>query len=138
VRATTLLNNLLDLPGITVTSVSFAEDQLTVGVRLRRKRLMCPEPGCGYATRWRVDTRPADSRWRSLDAGPWKVIITARLRRLHCPDHGVRVEQVPFARPRARFTRDFEDLVAWAASKTDKTAVARLLRIAWPTVGDIV
>ena len=57
---------------------------------------------------------------------------------MDCPDHGVLVEQVPFARHRARFTRDFEDLVAWCASKTDKTAVCRLLRIAWLTVGAIV
>jgi transposase len=70
--------------------------------------------------------------------GSRKVIVTARLRRLDCPDHGVLVEQVPFARHRARFTRDFEDLVAWCASKTDKTAVCRLLRIAWLTVGAIV
>jgi transposase len=64
--------------------------------------------------------------------------MTAQLRRVECPDHGVLVEQVPFARHRVRFTRDFEDLVAWCASKMDKTAVTRLLRIAWPTVGAIV
>lgn len=107
-------------------------------MRLRRKRLLCPEPDCGYSTKWRVDTRPGDSSWRSLDMGAWKVTVTARLRRLRCPDHGVIVEGVPFARQRVRFTRDFEDLVAWAASKTDKTAVTRLLRIAWPTVGVII
>jgi len=138
VRATTALNTLLDLRGVTVSSVSFESDRVTVGVRLRRKRLLCPEPGCGYSTRWRADTRPADSWWRSLDMGAWKVIVTARLRRLRCPDHGVVVEVVPFARHRVRFTCDFEDLVAWCASKTDKTAVCRLLRVAWPTVGAIV
>ena len=137
-RATTALNNLLDLPGVTVSSVSFESEQVTVGVRPRRRRLQCPESGCGYSTRWRADTRPADSWWRSLDMGARKVIVTARLRRLDCPDHGVLVEAVPFARHRVRFTRDFEDLVAWCASKTDKTAVCRLLRIAWPTVGAIV
>jgi transposase len=140
VRATTLLNNLLDLPGVTVASFDLHPDAgtMTIGVRLRRKRLVCPEPDCGYSTRWRVDTRLGDSSWRSLDMGSWKVTVTTRLRRLRCPDHGVIVEGVPFARQRVRFTRDFEDLVAWAASKTDKTAVTRLLRIAWPTVGVII
>jgi transposase len=138
VRATTLLNNLLDLPGVNVDTFSLDAGTLTVGVRLRRKRLVCPEADCDYSTRWRVDTRKRDSSWRSLDMGPWKVIVTTRLRRLRCPDHGVLVEGVPFARQRVRFTRDFEDLVAWAASKTDKTAVTRLLRIAWPTVGVII
>jgi len=138
VRATTLFNNVLDLDGITVADVTVGTDQVNVAVRLCRRRLLCPEPDCGFSTRWRADTRPADSSWRSLDMGSRKVIVTARLRRLDCPDHGVLVEQVPFARHRARFTRDFEDLVAWCASKTDKTAVCRLLRIAWLTVGAIV
>jgi transposase len=137
-RATTAFNTLLDLPGANVTSVELKADEVKLGVRLRRKRLVCPEPDCDYSTRWRADTRPEDSWWRSPDAHSRRVTVTARLRRLDCPEHGVRVEDVPFARPRARFTRDFEDLVAWCASKMDKTAVTRLLRIAWPTVGTII
>jgi transposase len=50
----------------------------------------------------------------------------------------VHVEGVPFARDGARFTRDFEDLVAWLATKTDKTATCRLVRIDWQTIGRIV
>ena len=123
---------------MTVTSVWLQPGRVTVGVRLRRRRLLCPQPGCGHSTRWRADTRPADSWRRSLDMGRHKVIVTARLRRLDCCDHGVVVEDVCFARPRVRFTRDFEDLVAWCASKTGKTAVCRLLRIAWPTVGAVI
>jgi transposase len=128
----------LDLDGVTVTSVAIEPDVLRIGVRLSRRRLICPIETCDFSTRWRADTRPVDSWWRSLDMGCHKVILTARLRRLDCPDHGVLVEQVPFARHRARFTRDFDDLVAWCAAKTDKTAVTRLLRIAWPTVGVII
>ena len=48
------------------------------------------------------------------------------------------VEGVPFARDGARFTRDFEDLVAWLMTKTDRTAVCRLVRIDWETVGRII
>ena len=62
----------------------------------------------------------------------------ARLRRLRCPVHGVHVEGVPFARDRARFTGDFENLVAWLATKTDMTATCRLARIDWKTVGRII
>jgi transposase len=50
----------------------------------------------------------------------------------------VHVEGVPFARDGARFTRDFEDLVAWLATKTDKTATCRLTRIDWQTIGRII
>jgi transposase len=138
VRATSLFNTLLGLEGVTVTAVQCSDDEVRVAVRLRRRRLSCPIDGCGYTTASRVDTRRKESWWRSLDVGARKVTVTARLRRLDCPDHGVLVEQVPFARHRVRFTRDFEDLVAWCASKMDKTAVCRLLRIAWPTVGVIV
>jgi transposase len=49
----------------------------------------------------------------------------------------VLAEGVPFARPGSDFTRDFEDLVAWLATKTDKTSVCRFARIAWRTVGAI-
>ena len=48
------------------------------------------------------------------------------------------VEGVPFARDGARFTRDFENLVVWLATKTDKTATCRLTRIDWQTIGRIV
>lgn len=38
----------------------------------------------------------------------------------------------------ARFTRDFEDVVAWLAQRTDKTTVQGLLRCSWEAVRDIV
>ncbi|MGH8901318.1 MAG: helix-turn-helix domain-containing protein [Egibacteraceae bacterium] len=47
-------------------------------------------------------------------------------------------ERAPFARVGSRFVADFEDLVAWLASRTDKTSVTRLCRIDWRTVGAIV
>ncbi len=61
--------------------------------------------------------------------------VHARLRRLRCPERGALVDGVPFARGDARFTRDFEDLVAWLATKTDKTATCPLTRIDWHTIG---
>jgi transposase len=48
------------------------------------------------------------------------------------------VEDVPFARDGARFTRDFEDLVVCLASTTDKTATCRLSRIDWQTIGSVI
>ena len=69
--------------------------------------------------------------------GSWRLVIKADLRRLSCPEHGQRVEGVPFARHRARFTGDFESLVAWLATKMDKAAIQRLVRVDWDTVGRI-
>jgi transposase len=47
-------------------------------------------------------------------------------------------EEVPFAREGSQFTRDFEDLVGWLATTMDKTAVCRLVRVDWDTVGWII
>lgn len=134
-RVTTVFSRLLRLDGVRVRSVEFSERQVVVTVALRRRRLVCPE--CGHSTRARYDLRPVDSWWRHLDLGVWKLKVRARLRRLCCPDHGVRVEGVPFARAGARFTRDFEGLVGWLATTMDQTAITRLVRISWRAVGAI-
>ena len=86
----------------------------------------------------RENEQDHDSVWRHLDLGVWRLEVHARLRRLRCPEHGVHVEGVPFARDGARFTRDFENLVAWLMTKTDRTATCRLVRIDWETVGRII
>jgi transposase len=135
VRVTTAFNRLLKIDGITVSRVEFGDAAVTVTVRLRRRRLCCPL--CDYSTRSRYDTRTVSSSWRALDLGSWPLIIKASLRRLACPTHGVRVEGVPFARHGSGFTRDFEDLVAWLATRMDKTAACRLTRIDWATVGRV-
>jgi hypothetical protein len=44
---------------------------------------------------------------------------------------------VPWARPGARHTRDFEDVVGWLAQRTDKTTVSKLLRCSWEAVDNI-
>jgi len=135
VRVTTRMNKLLDLPGIAVTGVAFGDRALLVDVRLRARRLTCPR--CAFTTGARYDKRPAPSTWRHLDFGTQAVTVRAELRRIACPEHGVLVEAVPFARYHCGFTTDFEDTAAFLATKTDKTAIARFLRIDWKTVGRI-
>ncbi|MGH8909500.1 MAG: transposase family protein [Egibacteraceae bacterium] len=110
-RLTTAFNKLLRLPGVFVTAVTFEQVRIIADVRLTHQRLTCPK--CGWSTRARHNWQPNPSTWRSLDLGAWRVIVRAHLRRLDCPEHGVTVEAVPFARHHTRFTRDFEDLVAW-------------------------
>lgn len=126
-RVTTAFSRLLRLEGVWVKKVRFEPGRVVVEVALRRRRLVCPL--CGYCTRARRDTRPVDSVWRHLDLGTWRLEIHARRRRLCCPEHGARVEGVAFARPGSQFTRDFEALVAWLATRADKSTVKRLVRI---------
>jgi len=136
VRATTIFNRLLDLQGVWVTKVKFEPRRVVVTVALKRRRLVCPK--CSYSTPHRESKQHHDSVWRHVDLGIWRLEVRARLRRLRCPEHGAHVQGVPFARDGARFTRDFEDLVAWLVTKMDRTSVCRLVRIDWETVGRII
>ena len=77
-------------------------------------------------------------RWRTLDLGSVRAFIEADAPRVRCPQHGVVVEHMPWARGTARFTRAFEDQVAWLAARTDKTALSMQARVAWRTVGAII
>lgn len=133
-RVTTAFNKLLALPGANVTSVAFSPEGVVVGVTRRRHRPSCP---CGWKGRAVYDR--STRRWRHLDLGSSKLFLEAEVRRLHCRRcDQVRTEAVDWARPRARHTRDFEDVVAWLCQHTDKTTVTKLLRTSWETVARIV
>jgi transposase len=125
---------MLALPGASVTSVAFTDDGIVVGICNRNRRLRCP---CGWSTRSRYDS--SRRRWRHIDAGACKVWLEGEIRRLDCRRcRRVRTEEVRWARPGARHTRDFEDVVAWLVQRTDKTSTATLLRCSWEAVDNIV
>ena len=132
-RAPTAVNRILNLPGASVIGMRFAQEGVVVAVRLRRRRRVCSR--CGQLCATTHDT--VLCRWRHLDLGAQRCYVVAALRRVKCPDCGVRVEAVPWARG-PRFTRDFEDVVAFLAQQMAKAPIARLMRIAWDTVGAIV
>ena len=133
-RVSTAFNKMLGIDGATVASVSFAPEGVVVGLRCRGRKLVCP---CGWKT-WAVYDR-STRRWRHLDLGANKLFLEAEIRRLDCRCCGrVRTEAVPWARPGARHSRDFEDVVAWLAQRSDKTTITVLLRTSWETVARIV
>jgi transposase len=134
-RVTTAFNRLLRLPGASVIDVSFSAEGVIVTVRLRRRRRVCSR--CGRAGRLAIHGRRV-KRWRHLDLGVNRCVIECELRRLWCRSCGAQFEAVPWARAGSRYTRDFEDVVAWLAQQMAKTPIAGLLRIAWDTVGRIV
>lgn len=133
-RVTTAFNKLLAIPDTNVVSVTFATDGVVVGLRHRRRRPTCP---CGWRGQAIYDR--STRRWRHLDLGASKLFLEAEIRRLYCQRcDRVRTENVAWARPSARHTRDFEDVVAWLCQHTDKTTVTKLLRTSWETVAGIV
>jgi transposase len=134
VRVTTAFNTMLAIPGAHVAGVSFTPAGVVVRLRLRRRKLRCP---CGYETRACYDR--SVRCWRHLDLGACRLLLEAEVRRLSCRRCGrIRTEQVPWAHPGARHTRDLEDVAAFLAQRVDKTTVARLLRISWEAVANIL
>ena len=129
-RVTTAFNRVLALPGVWVESVSFTDAGIVIGLRPRGRRHRCP---CGWSTTARYDV--SRRRWRHLDMGATRLWVEADIARIACRRcRRVRTEQVSWARPAARHTRDFEQMIGWLAQRMDKTAIAQLLRCAWETV----
>jgi hypothetical protein len=57
VGVTTAFKRLLDLRGVTVTDVDFQPSKMVVTLKLRSRRLCCPE--CGFSTKARYDPSSA-------------------------------------------------------------------------------
>jgi transposase len=134
VRVSTAFNRMLVIPGAWVASVAFTDDGIVVGLRRRRRTHHCP---CGSVTRARYDV--STRRWRHLDAAACRLWLQADIARIDCRSCGrVRTEEVPWARPGARHSRDFEDVVAWLCQRADKTTVSQLMRCSWKAVDAIV
>jgi transposase len=133
-RAAAVLNRLLGFAGTVVDGVDFTDTAMVVRVRLRSKVLVCP---CGRSSQARYDM--SRRRWRHVDFGRYRVLIEAQIRRVDCRGCGrVRSEWMPWARPGARHTRDFEDMAGWLVKRMSKAGVAMLLRTTWHTIDDLV
>lgn len=132
-RVSTAFNRLLTLPGATVVDVAISDRDVEVTLRPTSRLLTCP---CGKRLRAGYDRRRR--RWRHLDLAQRRLWLVFDIRRLDCPDCGVVTEALPWARPGARHSRDFEDTVLWLAQRTDRTSVATLMRCAWETVTAII
>lgn len=133
---------LLGVKGAIVEDVAAEEDAegdltgIVVSVRLRRSEAN----RCGVCRRRRpgYDQGTGRRRWRALDLGTVPAFLEAEAPRVSCPEHGVVVAAVPWARHGAGHTRAFDDTAAWLATRTSKSAVVDLLRVTWRTVGRIV
>jgi transposase len=100
--------------------------------RERRRCGVCRRRCPGY------DDGEGRRRWRALDLGATRCYLEAEAPRVSCRRHGVVVAAVPWARHDSRFTKSFEDQVAWLACECSQRAVSELMRIAWLSVGRIL
>ena len=131
---TKILRYVLSLVKTVVLGVAIEGDSIVVRVRPhRREQLRCPV--CGRRCDCH-DHEPA-RRWRAMDLARSRCYLEYGPARVRCPEHGVLVERVPWARHRSRFTRDFEDWVACLAVRCCMSAVSRIARVEWHSVGGI-
>ena len=138
-QETTLWRGLLGVEKTTIIErVEYDDDEEVVVASVRPSGKL--KPRCGKCAKRapRYDWGEGPRRWRGLDLGPVPVWLEANAPRVHCPEHGVTVGQVPWARHGAGHTRFFDDQVAWLATVSSKSAVCELMRIAWRTVGNII
>jgi transposase len=136
VREDRVLARLVGVERAVVEAVLIEEGAVVVRVRPRRRDAsrcgVCGRRARGY------DRGEGARRWRALDLGTTKAFIEAEAPRVDCGRHGVVVARTPWARHGSRFTRSFEQQVAWLATHCSKTAVCELMRISWYTVGRII
>jgi len=136
VRGGRVFASLLGLGRAVVEEVAVEDGAVVVHARPRRRERsrcgVCGRRAAGY------DGGEGRRRWRALDLGATRVLVEAQAPRVRCRRHGVVVARVPWARHGSRFTREFEQQVAWLATQCSKTAVCELMRISWYTVGAII
>ena len=87
----------------------------------------CPLCTCELPLYDHADTRT----WRHLDSCQYQTHLHARIPRVACGQHGVVQVTVPWAEPRARFTRLFERLALDVLRHCDVTGATKILRISW-------
>jgi len=121
-----------------IDGVVFEDDSESIVVSVRPRK--GAKQRCGQCQRRcpRYDLGEGRRRWRGPDLGLLRSFLEADAPRVTCREHGVVVASVPWARHGARHTTVFEDTVAWMATRTSKSTLEVLLRIAWRTVGAIV
>jgi transposase len=138
VRNARLWAGLLGIEKTSIDRIEYDEDEQRLVVHVKpyeRERRRCPQCRRRCPVYDRGEGR---RRWRALDLGTMVAELEADAPRISCPEHGVLVAAVPWARHHAGHTRFFDDQVAWLAVQTSKTAVTKLMRIAWRTVGAII
>jgi transposase len=134
-RASTVLRIILAIQELVVRNLYFEDQGLVAEVAPRGRSMRCGE--CGRKARRVKDRR--SRRWRHLDLAGMTVHLKYSIRRVHCDACGaVKTERVPWAAPDSGFTHAFEERAAYLAQQSSSTAVSKLLRVTWRTVGRII
>ena len=121
-----------------IEGIDYDEDAEAVVAHVRQRKATKRRCGlCGKRAPL-YDQGGGRRLWRALDLGLLRVFLEANSPRVTCKDHGVTVAQVPWARHGAGHTTAFDDTIAWLTTRTPKSTVCEMFRIAWSSVGSII
>lgn len=101
--------------------------------RTQNRCPVCMKKCPGYDSKYETE-----SSWRAPNLNGIPVFIQYRPSRIECPEHGVLTEYIPWSDGDSRFTKDFNDEIAWMVCRMTKTAIAQFENINWRTVGNCV
>jgi transposase len=127
-----LTDQLFAAKGRRVTATK-RDDRQRVVVDLEPTRASAICSGCGE-TKTRIHDVKPTREWRHLEAWHMPTLVRSAVRRVRCRHCGVRVERVPWARTRSRFTHQFEADVLRRARDTSISGVCRQLGLHWTSV----
>lgn len=134
----TLLNRVHPVKGFVYKNVTYQEApmaELTAKIVPRKNsRGRCYKCGrrCpGY-------DRLPERRFKFVPLWNIRFYLVYRLRRLSCPEHGVVVEQIPWARGKQHTTTAFQVFIARWARLLSWQKVADRFKVSWNTVADAI
>src|SRR4029450_4718556 len=120
VRSARLWARLLGVEDAVIQRVWFDEQAEAVVVAARPHKHLQGRCGrCGRRCRG-FDRGEGRRRWRALGVGRLKALVEADAPRVRCPEHGVVVAAVPWARHGAGHTRAFDDTTAGLGGQASK------------------
>jgi len=126
-----LTEQLFAAKGWRVAATTREAKRVIVDIEPTRTSAICS--GCGE-TKTRIhDVKPA-RMWRHTDCWELPTLVRAATRRVRCRHCGVRIEQVPWARTKSRFTHQFEADILRRARDCSISGVCRQLGLHWTSV----
>jgi len=126
-----LTEQLFAAKGWRVTATTREAKRVVVDLEPTRGSAICS--GCGETKTHIHDVKPTRA-WRHTDLWDTPTLVRSALRRVRCRHCGVRIEQVPWARTRSRFTHLFETEVLRRARDCSIAGVCRQLGLHWTSV----
>ena len=139
VTISSLAKMLVGVNNMVVENLDFSADDNEIVISARPyKRDQCRCGICGRKAPG-YDCGSGLRRWRAMDIGnSVKVYVESKAVRVNCPEHGVVVQQFPWARHKSRFTKNFEETTVWMSLHMSRKRVSEYLRVSWDTVGPII